>query len=263
MSGSEATETGAGPVVVLVHGWGMTAHVFLPLMRELRGHYRLIAPDLAGHGARKEAPGPYTFQRYGEEIAALVEKLGLSSFHLLGWSMGGTIAARYCLEGWGPKPESLILLSAPARFMDGLGLGQSPASVRKMERLMAADHVLGLRGFIYQLFETGEAVVEREKDEIMAYMLTDHFPPSREALRDTLRELATTDVTALAGTYAGRVLLIHGSLDKICPDRGQTLWQACFGSLEQAKLEGAGHAPHLTRPREVARIVADFLGRAG
>ena len=228
MSGNEAFETGAGPALILIHGWGQTARVFLPLTREMQDRHRLIAPDLAGHGARKREPGPYSFERYGRDIKVLVEKLGLPSFHLLGWSMGGTIAARYCLEGWGPRPESLILLSAPARFMDGVGLGQSPASIRKMDRMMAADHVLGLRGFIHQLFETGEAVGERDKEEILSYLLPETFPPSREALRDTLRELATTAVTPRAGSYGGRVLLINGTLDKICPSGGQALWRECF-----------------------------------
>ncbi|VAX16921.1 hypothetical protein MNBD_NITROSPINAE03-1575, partial [hydrothermal vent metagenome] len=208
---------------------------------------------------------PYTFTRYCDDIAVVVRQLGLDKFHLLGWSMGGTIAVKYCLEKAGLLPESLILLSATPRFVAktrNLGVGQHPAAVVKMKRMIEADPEAGLRGFIQLFFESGEEIDEGRREEIENALMPFNFPPSGQALLDTLKEYSATDLIGppiSPGSYDGRILVIYGSQDKICPPGGQKLWSDMFVKAKTFCIESAGHAPHLTRRHEVADRITRFI----
>ena len=89
------------------------------------------------------------------------------------------------------------------------------------------------------------------------------FPPRKEALIETLGDLAAENLIDARGGYDGAVLLIYGRLDKITPAGGQRLWKDVFRDLEEHPVDGAGHAPHLTRSREAARVIRDFILKSG
>lgn len=249
--------------LILLHGWGQTSRAFEPLVELLRDDLRIITFDFPGHGEAKEDGGPYTFERYIETLADVVKSLNGGPFHLLGWSMGGTVAALYCLDGAGPLPESLILMSATPKFVipeKNLGIGQHPAAVKKMERMIRADHEAGLRDFIGRFFDSGEVIAEDMRAEIERVFYPDSFPPKKEALLGTLADLAKADLTARgAGAYNGPMLLIHGRLDRICPAGGQKLWKNLFPNISEFFINDAAHAPHLTRRREVAGAIKNFI----
>lgn len=263
MKYSEHGAAVGGPAIVMIHGWGQSRRVFEPLARLLEDRFRVMAVDLAGFGESKNEPGPYTFDRYCGDLARFVSGRGFEKFHLLGWSMGGTIAARYVLENRGPAPESLILLSATPRFVapaQNPGEGQSLTAVKRMERQIKTDPDLGLRAFISLFFESGERTDPALRGELEAALRQGNFPPNGEALAQTLGELRRADLTALdAPPSPSPVLLIHGALDKICPSGGQKLWRGLFDRTAFVSLEACGHAPHLTGTRDAATSVAGFI----
>lgn len=107
-------DEGRGPVIVLLHGINSTADDMRPLVELLRPDYRVIAPDLLGFG---DSPKPldidYTTDEHVQVLAATLADLDLPGrFLMLGYSLGGDIAARYAAA----HPEQLrrlFLLSTP------------------------------------------------------------------------------------------------------------------------------------------------------
>ncbi len=246
------------PVILMIHGWGQTKESFAPLAGRLKDRLRVVATDLAGHGSAKNVPGPYTFDRYTLDIATIVKKLDIPRFHLLGWSMGGTVAAKYCINMKGPAPLSLTLLSASARFVapgKERATGQSGAKVRRMLSMMSADPEAGLKAFIGMFFATGEALGELAKNEIERLLLPPGLTPCGEAMLDTLRELASVDLTGARSSYKGVVTAICGDMDSITPPGGQSLWRRIFPGVSEQSIKGSGHAPHLTKISDVADSV--------
>ena len=256
-------DQGDGPAILMVHGWGQTGGCFSPLVERLQNGHRAITIDLAGHGKAKAADGPYTFSRYCNDIAGVVDRLGVAKqYHLLGWSMGGSIAAAYCLDNAGPLPASLVLISATPRFVDPNGaasMGQHKIAVKKMERMVKADSAAGLRDFIDRFFESGEVIGVEQRKEIEKLLVTADFPPGRQALLETLKELEQTDLTKRYGPYKGKALLIYGALDKICPPMGQKLWNHCLSDITERKIESCGHAPLLTCADRTASEIENFI----
>ncbi len=258
----EIRDTGNGPAIVMLSGWGQTRRAFDRLTDELKDKYRLISLDMPGYGAAKEAPGPYSLDRYCGVISDVVRQARLARFHLLGWSMGGEIAAKYIRDKRGPAPESLILLSSPARFVSkdkDILVGAHPARAKKMEMMIRQNHAAGLKDFICRFFESGEEISPEEKVEIEKLLIPPGFPPRKEALLENLRELIELDLTESPIEYDGPVLIISGGLDRIAPIGGQKLWKTVFANVEAACIETAGHAPHLTCAARVGELVTRFI----
>jgi len=79
--------------VVCVHGYTSSCQAFNAPARHFQDRFRLIAPDVRGHGESAWAPtGAYQYGDQAGDLAALVDKLALGRFTLIGTSMGGIIA---------------------------------------------------------------------------------------------------------------------------------------------------------------------------
>src|SRR2546426_3369377 len=95
------------PPVVCVHGYTSSAQAFNALARRFRDRYHFVALDVRGHGESAWSPaGAYQYRDQVGDLAAVVDKLGLSRFTLIGTSMGGIIAMAYA----GAHPDRLTHL---------------------------------------------------------------------------------------------------------------------------------------------------------
>ena len=93
---------GAGDIaVVLVHGWVCDRSYFRHQLESFSDRYRMVAIDLAGHGESPVGRQDSTIASFGEDVAAVVRKLGLKRVVLVGHSMGGdvVVAAARLLKG--------------------------------------------------------------------------------------------------------------------------------------------------------------------
>jgi esterase len=95
------------PPVVCVHGYTSSAQAFNALARRFHDRYHFVAMDVRGHGESAWSPaGAYQYRDQVGDLAAVVDKLGLSRFTLIGTSMGGIIAMAYA----GTHPDRLTHL---------------------------------------------------------------------------------------------------------------------------------------------------------
>ena len=102
---------GFGPAVVLIHGLGSCAEDWSLLQAPtLSQRYRVLMPDLRGHGRSDKPPGPYTVHQMAEDIAGFLRALGTDSAHIVGFSLGGAVAQALAVR----HPErvrSLVLVN--------------------------------------------------------------------------------------------------------------------------------------------------------
>ena len=81
------------PVVVLLHGWTVTADVtWFRTYASLGQHYRVLALDLRGHGLGIRARTPFRLEDCADDVAALASLYGISRLVPVGYSMGGPVA---------------------------------------------------------------------------------------------------------------------------------------------------------------------------
>lgn len=108
---------GRGPLVVLLHGYAQTSHMWLPLMPLLAKSHTVIAPDLRGAGGSERTAGGYDKKTLAKDIRNLVRQLGHEQVSVVGHDIGLMVAYAYAAQY--PKEVSkVVLLDA---FLPGVG----------------------------------------------------------------------------------------------------------------------------------------------
>ena len=105
---------GTGRPLVLLHGGLGSGEMFGPVINLLAKHHQVIVPDLQGHGRTADIDRPLDIRLMADDIAALIDHLGLDKPDLVGYSLGGGVAFFVALR----HPElvgKLVLVSTPIR----------------------------------------------------------------------------------------------------------------------------------------------------
>lgn len=104
---------GSGEALVLLHGLGSSCRDWERQTPALSRKFCTIAPDLRGFGRTGKPPGPYSMQRFADDLVTLLDLLHIEKAHLAGYSMGGAVALQFAND-YAARVKSLILINSPA-----------------------------------------------------------------------------------------------------------------------------------------------------
>lgn len=105
------------PVLVFGPSLGTDLGLFDPQVAALSERFRLIRPDLRGHGGSEVPPGPYTIAEMSGDVIALLDSIGVVRFSYLGVSIGGAIGQWLAMQH-GDRMDALIVCASAAQFPD-------------------------------------------------------------------------------------------------------------------------------------------------
>ncbi len=120
---------GQGEPLVLLHGFLENGHLFDPLVDDLATHYRLVIPDLRGHGGSTNPSGQFTMHQSALDIFALMDHLGIESAKAIGISTGAMTLLHMATQ----QPERV-----EAMVLVGTGI-YYPAACRERLAATSAD----------------------------------------------------------------------------------------------------------------------------
>jgi pimeloyl-ACP methyl ester carboxylesterase len=107
-------EEGSGPPLVLLHGLGSSARDWEFQFHVYSRTFRVIAPDLRGFGATQRK-GPFCIEQFATDLWALLARLGIDRFRLVGYSMGGAVALQMAVsQPW--RVERLVISNSVPSF---------------------------------------------------------------------------------------------------------------------------------------------------
>ena len=89
---------GAGRPLILLHGGLGSGEMFGPILPALSERHQVIAPDLQGHGRTADIDRPIDVRLMADDIAALIEHLGLNTPDVVGYSLGGGVAMQTAIK---------------------------------------------------------------------------------------------------------------------------------------------------------------------
>jgi pimeloyl-ACP methyl ester carboxylesterase len=108
---------GKGDLVVLLHGYAETSHMWIPLIPQLARTHTVIAPDLRGADQSSKPAGGYTKAAMAQDIHALVKKLGYERIRIVGHDIGLMVAYAYAAQ-FPSEVDRIVLMDA---FLPGVG----------------------------------------------------------------------------------------------------------------------------------------------
>ncbi|MGH8112994.1 MAG: alpha/beta fold hydrolase [Rhodanobacteraceae bacterium] len=103
---------GSGPAVVLIHGYGDTGNMWVPLAAELMRDHTVIVPDLRGMGLSAVAKNGFTKKNQGEDIAGVLDALNVERADIVGHDIGDMVAFAFA-EAHPDRTTRLVMMDAP------------------------------------------------------------------------------------------------------------------------------------------------------
>ena len=271
-----ATEWGdpAAPPLVLIHGGRDHGRSWDAVAKALAAEWRVIAPDLRGHGdSAWTADGNYHPEAMAGDLAALIETFGDAPLTLVGHSLGGNIALRYgaafpervrrliAIEGLGPSPKLMRERDAlgPGGQLRGWIEARARIAGRELRRYATvAEATARMRAANARLTEAmaahlTEHGVRREADGAFVWKFDPALPASVR-----LPDLSEVAYQTLWRAVACPTLLIYGR-DSWASDPREDGRAAHLPNAKIAMIEGAGHWVHHDQPEAFLAALRSFL----
>jgi pimeloyl-ACP methyl ester carboxylesterase len=268
------------PLIVCVHGLGGSAANWAAIAPLLAGRYRVLAPDLAGHGLTQSAGRGTGVRANRALLARFIESVSPGPVILMGNSMGGMIAlleaasAPAAVAGlilldpalpfWPARPDPVVAAIFTLSAVPGFGRVMLARRRRESPELLVA-----------RMLALCCADVSRVAADIVAL----HVGVARQRAgfdnldRDLLA--AVRSVVSTIGYGRGQayrrvlrsvtcpVLLLHGAADRLVPVAAARAAARANPGWSLVVLPGVGHVPQLEVPGEVAGIITEWLATAG
>jgi pimeloyl-[acyl-carrier protein] methyl ester esterase len=255
-------DIGSGRPLVLIHGWGGSALLWR-FQRELAEDFRLIIPDLRGHGDSSGSAESFALEDLVRDVIALFEKLNLADAVLAGWSLGSQ-AAMASFPMLRKRLSGLVLVGATARFTttEGYPHGLPADEIRGMGLRLKRGYERTMGDFFRSMFAEGELSPEME-DRIAREITAYGRLPEPSVARAGLSVLASADLREMLPEIDRPVLLIHGDKDEICPPEAARYLAKRLPKARLLEFAGAGHALPLSRPVEFNAHIREFLQETG
>lgn len=244
---------GAGTPLLLLHGLGLAGGAFT-LMEPLLGEtYRLIMPDLRGHGQSQHLPPPHTTEAMAADLAPTLDALSIDAIHVLGHSHGGAVAQVFARD-YPERVRSLILVSTyPVQLLTWWQqmVGEpAPVGMRLCGTQPAAWTVRRLH------IAGGGRRMSPEAAALCASMVAAN---DRHHLADALHWARQFDSCSWLRTLQAPTLVLQGQDDYVVvPEQARMLAEGIPGARLHLLPRG-GHALPLSHPIELADLVATWV----
>ena len=256
---------GSGPVLLLLHGITNSSETWEPAVDALAQDFRVIAPDLLGHGHSATPRGDYSLGAHASGVRDLLSALDIPRVTVVGHSLGGGVAMQFAYQ-FPERCERLVLVSSG-------GLGKEVHLLLRAAALPGADWVLpmltsrGARGVgqgIGAVLRLGRIKPGDDIGVLASGFASLDTAGSRSAFLHTVRSVIDSQgqrVSAVDRLHLAAVLptlIVWGEEDSIIPPaHGRAAHEAMPGSRLEI-FPGAGHLPHHHDPERFAATLADF-----
>jgi non-heme chloroperoxidase len=245
-----------GPPIVFVHGVMMSGRFFQKQLDapELR-RFDVVVPDLRGHGDSEKTPAGHTVATYAQDLADLIDALGLERPVLVGWSMGAMVLYEYLkLRGQESVKGLVILEQTPSDYLwEGYTFGfVTLDSLAELVEEIQTD----MPALAHQLVQLMLHAPTEEADHWMSEEIT-KVPPSIAStifVNQTIR-----DDRDFISSIAKPTLVLFGRDPKLTPPEAGEYIAGHIPGATLRIFENSSHCPFFEEPDLFNRAVADFV----
>ncbi|MGA9040897.1 MAG: alpha/beta fold hydrolase [Terriglobales bacterium] len=244
---------GDGPPVVLLHPFPVHHEFWLPVAETLKGRYRLILPDLRGHGASGIGEGPATMEKHAADLERVLDNERVGRTVFVGVSIGGYILFEF-LRRYRARVTALVLCNTKA---------QADTPEARAVRVQAAADVL----------ERGtEPFFESMLPKLLGKTTHTTRPDLVQGALRMMRKMSTEDVALVQRGMAARTdsvatlsaikvptLVITGEEDMLTGAAEAEVIRKNIPGSKMKIIARAGHYSPWEQPEEVGKLLRQFL----
>ena len=236
------------PVLMLSNSLGTDLHMWDDQAAEFARHFRLIRYDRRGHGKSGTTPGPYSFERFGRDILAILDALKIKTVNWCGLSMGG-MDGQWLGANAADRVEKLVLANTNFYYADKAPWADRIKFVREKGLAQLVDANME-RWFTKGFREANPQAIARMK-KIFLGSNPEGYVGCVEAIRDMDFRASNPRITKPA-------LVIVGKHDPATPPAaGEEIARQIKGA-KVAALEAA-HISNIEQPKAFTEAVLNFL----
>lgn len=248
---------GAGSPFLFIHGGGGSHEMWEQQVYDLADDFRVVSVDLRGHGESDKPSHGHTFDRFVEDVEALIAQLRLSGIHVVCHGIGGYVGMLLALKRPGLLAH-LFLVSTGARFVGGDAErgGFSTELWDTYLRGMAVNKVAATTELVERTFfhvDPGPAT----RQAAIAMML--QWPLYATKLLG--RDLQKLDLESRLAGIEVPTLVLHGVHDKKQRFSGAAHLSSKISGAQLVRFENSAHNPQLEEVAKFNRALRDFVSR--
>lgn len=241
--------------LLLVHGFPLDSRMWREQLSGLAGRARVIAPDLRGHGLSDAPQGPYSMEQHSDDLAALLDHLGVERAIVAGLSMGGYVTLAF----WRRHPERVAGLA----LVDTRAEPDTPAG--KANRDVTAGRVqeTGPRMLVDDMMPKLLAPQNLADERIAAPLREMILGQPIAGLTGALQALRDrADSTPTLPTITVPTAVIVGEADAITPPADAAAMAAQIPGAQLVVIRQAGHLSPMENPLAVNQALIELIERA-
>jgi 3-oxoadipate enol-lactonase len=244
---------GSGPPVVLLHPFPLNHEFWLPVSKSLSPRYRVIMPDLRGHGESGLGDGPATMQKHASDLVRILDDAGIERAPLIGVSIGGYIIFEFWRR-FRDRMSALVLCNtkAPADTADA-----------RNARLESANDVLqrGNEPFFEGMAQNcfGETTRHSRPDMVEGALRMMRKMSPEDVAGVQLGMAERPDSTLTLKTINVPTLIVTGDEDKMTGVPEAEVLKQNIPNSQMKVVPKAGHYSAWEQPEEVGRLLRQFL----
>jgi 3-oxoadipate enol-lactonase len=238
----------AGPTLMLSNSLGSTMAMWQPQMKAFAQLFRVIRYDRRGHGKSSVPPGPYSMERFGRDVLAILDDLNIDKAHWCGLSMGGMVG-QWLGANAPERIGKLVLANTACYYPDPTNWLNRIKAVKEGGVASVADTVIA--AWLTEDFREREPQVTQNMKTMMIATPTPGYIACCEAL-------STLDQRALLPRIKSPTLVIAGLHDTSTPVAAGEFIRSQIPSASMTILDAA-HISNVEQPHAFADAVIGFL----
>ncbi|MEM9300707.1 MAG: alpha/beta hydrolase [Pseudomonadota bacterium] len=256
-------ESGSGQPLLVIHGWGLSGAAFSAQLRTLGNDFRVIVPDLRGHGQSSDYQ-PGGFGRLADDLAELIDGLAAGPAVVVGWSLGALVAWDLALRHGAARTAGVLSVDMVPRLLNddrwphGLREGAGRAAfVRSMGRMRSSWSDF-TRVFVPKIL-----AADGPRDAEMLGWLYGIAEANRgSSMAEIWGDMVEQDICATLPAIDAPCLHIYGERSQLYQPAAATWLAEHVPGLQVIAFEESGHAPHLEEPHRFDRTITEFARSA-
>lgn len=244
--------TGEGEPLLLIHGLGSSTRGWVTQVPEFSKKYQVITIDLRGHGKTDKPKGPYSMAMFAKDIVNFLKSLEVGPIHVLGISLGGSIAFQLTIDYPNTVKSQIIVNASP-----GLSMGKFKMKFEFFKRTFIV-RLVGMK-------KMGEVLAPRlfikpEQEELRKMLIEQWAENDKRAYLNAMKTFKGWSVLDRLHTIKCPTLVI-GSDEDYTPTSIKEEYTALIPNAKLVVIEDARHAVTIEKPDEFNTIVMDFLSK--